>query len=72
MKSIEILRKQMGLLVEDSENGTLPGELSRNSRALAELNAELLKYGWSILVIFGFSYYLIKNFTIFIVKLCRR
>lgn len=69
-KVVKILCEQIEMLAEDSKN-CVPGELPQNSHAMAELGRELLMdicFGFVVLCL---GAYFVKNFTIFIIKLCR-
>lgn len=70
-KVVKILREQIEMLAEDSKN-CVPGELPQNSNAMAELDRALLTDICFGFVVFCLGTYFVKNFTIFIIKLCRR
>lgn len=67
----DILHQQMELLIEESKN-CVPGELSKNSQAVAKISKELFKYSCASVILFGFLGYLVKNFTVLLIKFCRR
>jgi len=67
----DLLHQQMELLIEESKN-CVPGELSKNSQAVAKISKELFKYSCASVILFGFLGYLVKNFTVLLIKFCRR
>lgn len=69
-KEQKILYKQMELLLQNSED-CVPGDLQNNSRGMAELSRELLKYELVELVVFIFCGYLMGNLLEFVARLCR-
>ena len=47
----DLLRQQMELLIEESKN-SVPGELAKNSQAVAKISKELFKYSCSSFIFF--------------------
>lgn len=70
-KTGKILYKQMELLAKDSGN-CMPGELPKNSQAMAELNKELFKHRCASFIFLCFCHYLVRNFAKFVIEFCRR
>lgn len=66
----KILYKQMELLLQNSED-CVPGDLQNNSRGMAELGKELLKYELVEVVVFLLCGYFMGSLLEFIAQLCR-
>ncbi len=67
----EILYQQQELLIEDSKN-CMPGELAKNSQAMAKISKELFKHRCVTFVVLCFIGYLTKDFAVKIIKFRRR